>query len=130
MLEINRENNKYLSKECKLVIKAAFPEYSLQEMDNWSYDKIMKTTADAERILQLRTGNDYKIEYEIDEAKVKENNKELSMIEYLEKGIDPVVYKSAKFKNNKPLVEHPFIMGINWRDDKLVRKVGEQIHRG
>lgn len=132
ILEENRTNNMTFIKECKLIIKAAFSELSLKEINNMSYVKMMEMTADAEKILSLRgcrnsDGSLIKVEYEIDEEKIKEAEKELTDKELWAKGIDPMLYNIDKLQLKKPLIDEPFIMGPKWNDEELNRNVGRQI---
>lgn len=132
ILETSRKNNMTFIKECKLMIKAAFPEISFKEINNMSYVKIMEMTADAERILQLRgsrnsDGSFIKVDYEIDEEKVKEQETELADKELWAKGIDPMLFNIDKLQLKKILVDEPFIMGPKWNDEELNKKVGKQI---
>ncbi len=132
ILETNRESNMTFIKECKLMIKAAFPELSLKEINNMSYVKMMEMTADAEKILFLRgsrnaDGSLIKIEYEIDEEKLEEAKKELTDKELWAKGIDPMLFNIDKLQLKKPLIDEPFIVGPKWNDEELNRNVGRQI---
>lgn len=132
LLEQNRENNKTFLRECKLLIKAAFPEYSLEEINNWPYIKLMDMTAAGERILQLRgavntNGEPYEINYEIDEEKIKEKDKVPTDKELIEQHIDPMIYKANSIQLKKPLIDEPFIMGPDWNNEELNKKVGRQI---
>lgn len=134
LLEENRQKNKTFLKECKLLIKAAFPEYSLEEINNWAYTKLMEMTAAGERILQLRglitpDGEPYQIQYELDEEKIAEKDKEPTDKELIEQHIDPMLYKSNKIQLKKPLVDEPIILGPDWRNEELSNKVGKQILR-
>ena len=135
LLEENRAKNKTFTRECKLLVKAAFPEYSLEEINNWSYTKLMDMTAAGERILQLRgsitpDGEPYEIQYELDEEKIKEKKKEPTDLELIEKNIDPMIYNYSKIQLKKPFVDEPVILGPDWRNEELSKKVGEQILRG
>ena len=132
LLETSRKNNMTFIKECKLMIKAAFSELSLKEINNMSYVKIMEMTADAERILQLRgsknsDGSLIKVEYEIDEEKVKEAKTGLTDKELWSKGIDPMLFNIDKLQLKIPLVDEPFIIGPKWNDEELNKRVGKQI---
>lgn len=132
ILEENRNKNKTFLRECKLLIKAAFPEYSLREINNWSYTKLMEMTAAGERILQLRglkteDGEPFKIQFELDEEKIKEQEKELTDKELIEKNIDPMIYRADKIQLKKPLIDDPVILGPDWRNEELSIKVGRQI---
>jgi len=132
LLETSRTNNMTFIKECKLMIKAAFSELSIKEINNMSYVKIMEMTADAEKVLQLRgsrnsDGSFIKVEYEIDEEKVKDAKTELTDKELWSKGIDPMLFNIDKLQLKMPLVDEPVIMGCKWDDEELNKKVGKQI---
>jgi len=132
ILEENRKSNMTFIKECKLIIKAAFSELSLKEINDMSYVKMMEMTADAEKILSLRgcrnsDGSLIKVEYEIDDEKIKEAEKELTDKELWAKGIDPMLYNIDKLQLKKPLIDEPFIIGPKWNDEELNRNVGRQI---
>lgn len=114
------------------MIKAAFHELSLQEINNMSYVELMEMTADSERILQLRgskniDGSLIKVEYEIDEEKVKEAKKGLTDKELWSKGIDPMMFNIDKLQLKMPLIDEPVIMGSKWNDEELNKNVGKQI---
>lgn len=132
LLETSRENNMAFIKECKLMIKSAFQELSMKEINNMSYVKMMEMTADAEKILSLRgcrnsDGSFIKVEYEIDEEKLKEAKKELTDKELWSHGIDPMLFNIDKLQLKEPLIDEPFIMGPKWNDEELNEKVGRQI---
>lgn len=120
--------------QCILFVKAAFmSDYTLEEIENWSYEKLMKMTAKAERILQLRgavdpnTGEAIKLNYEIDEEKVNKPKSEMTTEEMLKKGIDPMFYHAHKIILKKPYIDLPVILGSNWKDKELSDSVGRQI---
>jgi hypothetical protein len=115
--------NKFLP-QCMLFVKAAFPEYTLEQIEDWSYEKLMEYTAKAEFILKLK-GSEYVIEYEdVDEEKPTITDDELR-----KKGIDPMMYYSNEIVLKKPLVDYPVILGSDWRNKELSDRVGEQILR-
>lgn len=119
--------------QCILFVKAAFmTEYSLDEIEGWSYEKLMEMTAKAERILQLRgatnpDGTPIKLNYEIDEEKLLNPKEEPSAKELREKGIDPMFFYADKITLKKPLIDQPVILGNNWKNEEMVKNVGRQI---
>ena len=122
--------------QCILFVKAAFEsEYTLDEIENWSYEKLMKMTAKAERILQLRgvvdpnTGEAIELNYRIDEDKLDEPKPEMSFEEMLKKGIDPMFYHADKIILKKPFIDTPIILGSDWKNKELSDSVGKQILR-
>ena len=108
-------------------------EYTLDEIENWSYEKLMKMTAKAERILQLRgaidpcTGEPVKLNYEIDEEKINKPKPEMTTEEMLKKGIDPMFYHADKIILKKPYIDLPVILGSDWKNKELSDRVGRQI---
>lgn len=120
--------------QCILFVKAAFyNEYSLEEIENWSYEKLMKMTAKAERILQIRgvvdpnTGEGIRLNYEINEEKLNNPKEEMSFEDMLKNGIDPMFYHADKIILKKPFIDDPVILGSNWKDKELSDRVGRQI---
>ena len=108
--------------QCVLFVKSAFPEYKLEEIEDWSYEKLMTMTAKAEFILKLQ-GSVYTIEYE----EIEDEKPEVTDEELLKRGVDPMMYHSNDIVLKKPLVDYPVILGSNWRDKELSDLVGKQI---
>lgn len=108
--------------QCMLFVKAAFPEYTLEQIEDFSYEKLMDLTAKAEFILKLK-GSEYVIEYE----DIEEEKPEVTDEELLSKGIDPMMYHSSDIVLKKPLIDYPVILGHNWKDKELSDLVGKQI---
>lgn len=120
--------------QCILFVKAAFSEFSLEEIEGWSYEYLMQMTAKAERILQLRgakdvNGDPIKLNYSINEEKLNEKPQEPTVQELREQGIDPMFYFSDKIVLKKPLIDYPVILGSDWKNEELSKRVGEQILR-
>lgn len=110
--------------QCTLFIKAAFPEYRLEEIEEWSYEKLMDMTAKAEFVLKLK-GSQVEIQYnkdDLEEAPVEKSDKELIL-----NGIDPMFYNSDKIQLKNPLVDYPIIHGSSWDNEELIYSVREQI---
>lgn len=134
--EEEQENLNRFIPQCILLVKAAFNnEYTLDEIENWSYEKLMKMTAKAERILQLRgvidqdTGEKIRLNYEINEDKINNPKEEMSFEDMIKKGIDPMFYHADKIVLKKPFIDTPVILGANWRNKELSDDVGRQILR-
>jgi hypothetical protein len=131
--EDNQESLKRFLPECECMVKAAFNEFSFEEIESWSYEKLMYMTARAERVLQLRAGDMQgqviKLGYEIDEEKINTPLPEPTAEELIKKGIDPMMYYSKDIVLKKPLVDDPVILGSNWRNEELMKRVGQQIHK-
>jgi hypothetical protein len=131
--EDNQEALKRFLPECMNFVKAAFNEFSYDDIESWSYEKLMNMTAKAERVLQLRAGDIggevIKLGYEIDEEKINNPPPEPTAEELIKQGIDPMLYFSKDIVLKKPLVDDPVILGSDWRNEELMKRVGKQIHK-
>lgn len=114
--------------QCTLFIKAAFPEYSLIEIEEWGYEKLMDMTAKAEFVLKIR-GSDYKIEYNRDDLNNESSDTRISDKELIQNGIDPMLYNSNEIQLRKPLIDYPVILGNSWDREELIKDVRQQILR-
>lgn len=115
--------NTFLS-QCTLFIKAAFPEYKLEEIENWNYEKLMDMTAKAEFVLKIQ-GSDFEIQYnkeDLSKEVVERTDKELT-----ENGIDPMFYYSDRINLKKPFINYPIILGSSWDREDLIDNVRQQI---
>lgn len=126
-LEDSRQHiNKFVT-QCALFVKAAFiSEFSLDEIESWSYEKLVEMAAKAERILELR-GSEQKLEYEIDESKSTAKQQKIDPKKLLKNGIDPMFYYSNEIILKKPLIDYPIILGPDWHNKELSDSVGRQI---
>lgn len=113
--------------QCILIVKAAFEEYTLEEIQEWNYDKLMDMLAKAEYVLKLR-GRDVKIECDIEEIDPKESRRK-SDAELVHNGIDPMFYYAEEIKLKADQVDKPVILGNNWREEGLIKDVQNQIRR-
>lgn len=131
--EEEQEKLKRFVPECISFIKAAFNEFSFEEIEGWSYEKLMEMTAKAERVLQIRAGDMnrqvIKLGYEIDEEKLNAPPEKPKPEDLIKKGIDPMMYYAKDIILKKPLVDDPFILGSDWKNEELMKRVGQQIHR-
>lgn len=131
--EDNQEALKRFVPECMCFVKAAFNEFSFDDIESWSYEKLMDMTAKAERVLQIRAGDMQgeiiKLGYEIDEEKINNPAPPPTSEELIKQGIDPMLYFSKDIVLKKPLVDDPVILGSDWRNEELMKRVGKQIHK-
>lgn len=111
--------------QCSLFIKAAFPEYKLEEIENWNYERLMDMTAKAEFVLKIQ-GSDYEIQYNKEELKEIVDD-DVSDRELVENGIDPMFYHSDKITLKKPFINYPIILGSSWNREDLIKDVRQQI---
>lgn len=117
-----------LIEKCRLLIKAAFDEYTLDEMENWSYEKIMRKVAQAEYVLSLRGCPKHALEYDKEQI-LNSSDEEASDEELIKNNIDPMLYYSNKFKPTDPLIDLPFGIGSDWNNEKVIAGVRKQIYR-
>lgn len=111
--------------QCSLFIKAAFPEYTLNEIEEWSYEKLMDMTAKAEFVLKIQ-GSQFEIKYNKDEIE-NPNEEKIEDRELYKNGIDPMFYYSDTIKLRNPLISYPIILGSSWDREELIKDVREQI---
>lgn len=111
--------------QCSLFVKSAFPEYTLDEIEEWNYERLMDMTAKAEFVLKIK-GSQFEIKYDKDEI---ENctKEEIDDKTLYESGIDPMFYYSDKIKLRSPLISYPIILGSSWDREELVEDVRQQI---
>lgn len=125
-LDLSREKLNRFYDQCVLVIKAAFQEYALEEIQDWNYEKLVDMVAKAEYVLKLR-GNEVKLECEVEELDIKTDTN--SDNELISNGIDPMFYYSDQIELKKDFIDKPVILGNNWRDERLIESVRKQISR-
>ena len=116
------------------LIKAFMPEYSYEEMEEWTWGKLMYMTVRAERIATLK-GFDWHIEDQ-SEAYMQEVNKitmdNKDFIKSLqENGIDPMYYFSEELKDTfkRDILDFPLIGGIHWNDEVVLDVIRQQIRK-
>lgn len=123
--------------KCMCFIKSAFPEYDFDEMEGWTFEQLLKTSAKAEYILQMKGYNvalTQNSEAVLEEAKANENladSKEF--INELDKnGIDPMQYFKNDIVNDLKVnyIEEPLIGSIYWEDDDVINGIQRQMEKG
>lgn len=120
--------------QCMDLIKAFIPEYTYEEMEDWTWSKLMQMTVRAEKVALLK-GFDWKIEDKSSEYmdRIKDINIEnKEFIEELEKNnIDPMLYFADDLQNinKKQIIDFPIIGGIHWNDEVILNVIREQIRK-
>ena len=100
-----------------LFIKAAFPEFSLNEIEQWNIDRIIKTAAKADFVMMIK-GAKYSLtknEEQNESEETAEEIKDISSIELREHGIDPMYYFRDKLVKDNNIIDFPFLSGNDWR---------------
>lgn len=121
-----------LETQCMDLIKAFIPEYTYEEMSEWTWQKLMMITARAERVAFLK-GFDWKIEDKSKEyaeglKSIDIENKEF--IEELKKnGVDPMFYFADELKDigKHDVLDFPLIGGTHWQNEEILNVIREQI---
>lgn len=125
----NEINNNF-EYQCESIIKCAFPEYSIEDIKAFTFDKLIEITARAEFILNLK-GYNIKIvnkEEEIKELAEKENLSEFSktLMLYMQ-GVDPMYLYSDQLEFKKDVITYPLIGSYYWNMEELSSGIRKQI---
>lgn len=120
--------------QCMDLIKAFIPEYTYEEMEEWTWEKLMQVTVRAEKVAALK-GFDWSLKdesegYMQEMEKINSDNKEF--IKELESnGIDPMLYFQDEIKHTfkKEIVDFPLIGGTHWNDEVILGVIREQIRK-
>lgn len=117
--------------ECMSVIKAAMGEYTYEEMEDWTWQRLMDYVSRAERILELRGIDAVHLERNNEEAQEEApltiDNKEF-VEKLVEKGIDPMFYFKEEVKPRKAeLIDFPLIGGSHWQSEEVLNAIREQM---
>lgn len=119
--------NTNVEAQIPIIIKTAFTEFTFEQIESWTIDKLLRMFARALWALQLR-GIDmshYSIEYREEvEKTMKEKEAEIR-----ERGGDPVLELYAEYKPSRNVIDMPFIMGKHWRNEELTNATQIQLHR-
>lgn len=126
------KENVNLETQCMDLIKAFIPEYTYEEMEEWTWEKLMFVTARAEKIAELK-GFDWHIQDQTEEYvnelnKINSDNKEF-INELQNNGIDPMFYFSDEIKSTftHDIIDFPLIGGGRWDDEVVLSAIREQI---
>lgn len=120
--------------QCMDLIKAFIPEYTYEEMEEWTWEKLMQITVRAEKVAALK-GFDWSLKDESEQyieemQNINSENKEF--IKELESnGIDPMFYFEDEIKHTfkKEIVDFPLIGGTHWNDEVILGVIREQIRK-
>lgn len=138
MLEVYRGQMENFDMQCKNIIKAAFyNEFTYEEMDSWSWYKLLNYAIRGETVLRYRK-EDIKL---VDTRKDENGNlipieeKELTDEEYKEylkelreNGIDPMLYlHTNKNINGNPIIDVPFLGGVHWQRSDVIDAIRRQM---
>lgn len=129
-----REAKEYANLEiqCMDLIKAFIPEYTYEEMEEWTWQKLMYMTVRAEKVAALK-GFDWHIQDQTEEYmneinKINSDNTEF-IKELQSNGIDPMYYFSEELQSNfkREIIDFPLIGGTHWNDEVILDAIRKQI---
>ena len=123
-----------LETQCMDLIKAFIPEYTYEEMEEWTWEKLMQITVRAEKVAALR-GFEWSLKDESEQyieemQNINSDNKDF--IKELEtNGIDPMFYFEDEIKHTfkKEVLDFPLIGGSHWNDEVVLSVIREQIRK-
>lgn len=134
ILKEYREAKEYVNLEiqCMDLIKAFIPEYTYEEMEEWTWQKLMHMTVRAEKVAELK-GFDWHIQDQTEEYmneinKINSDNKEF-IKELQTNGIDPMYYFSDELQSGfrREIIDFPLIGGTHWNDEVILDAIRKQI---
>ena len=123
-----------LETQCMDLIKAFIPEYTYEEMEEWTWEKLMQVTVRAEKVAALK-GFDWSLkdeseQYIEDMQSINSDNKEF-LQELETNGIDPMFYFEDEIKHTfkKEVLDFPLIGGSHWNNEVILSVIREQIRK-
>ena len=126
----NAKNNITLEEQCMDMIKAFIPEYTYEEMKDWTWQQLMEITARAERIARLK-GFDYKLNDKTKDMEEEYNQMNSDNPEFIENlykhGIDPMFHFKSELKLENDILEFPLILGTSYNDEVILDAIRKQI---
>lgn len=118
-----------LEENAMLLIKSFIPEYTFEEMEEWTWERLMKAAARAEKIANLK-GYDYHLKDHSDEVIEEYNNLNSDNKEFIQdlyqNGVDPMVYFKDEFVFKNEIVDFPLIGGSHWDDEVILDAIRKQ----
>lgn len=123
-----------LETQCMDLIKAFIPEYTYEEMEEWTWEKLMQITVRAEKVAALRgfewSLKDKSEQYIEEMQNINSENKEF-LKELETNGIDPMFYFEDEIKHTfkKEVLDFPLIGGSHWNDEVVLSVIREQIRK-
>lgn len=142
-LDINKILDKYyiakeklnqFDEQCIALVKASFPEYSYEDINEWTWERLIEMTARAEKILQIKGVNIHlvnnmdKLEEELEEKASTFDKYEFAN-DLRKQGIDPMNYFKDEIFEEKPYIEYPIIGGLDWKDEGVLNAIRKQMEK-
>ena len=124
------KNNSNLFQQCMDLIKAFIKDYSYEEMEDWTWSKMMEMTARAENVAALQ-GYDYHISKKEDASNTKmsiHNQEDVNTV--INNKMNPLLYFEKEIQEevnlNNNMLEIPFIIGTGWNNKELLNGFRKQ----
>lgn len=112
------------------MIKAFIPEYTYEEMKDWTWQQLMETTARAERIAKLK-GFDYHLNDKTKDMEEEYNQMNSNNPEFIKNlyqhGIDPMFHFKSELKLENDIIDFPLIIGTSYDNEVILDAVRQQI---
>lgn len=131
---IQKEKLNQFDEQCMAVVKSSFPEYSYEEIMEWTWEKLIQMTARAEKILQIKGVNIQLVNNleQVDEE-VKSHEDEFDKDDFVknlrEKGIDPMKYFKDEIFIENQYIEYPIISGGDWKNEGVLDAIRTQMEK-
>jgi hypothetical protein len=113
-----------LYQQCMDLIKAFIGDYTYEEMEDWTWQKLMDMTVRAENIAKLQ-GYDYHITKNEDaNIQTPSIHNENDVNNVIKQKINPLIFfkeeiqKEVNLNNN--IIDNPFIIGKSWNNKELL----------
>ena len=114
------------------IVKMAFPEFTFEEMEEWTWDQTFKVAVRAEYILNQTHFRDNPLE--LVERKIPQTSqpgpdRDALEKELIENGVDPMIYFQKELDMKSPYVDFPLIGGAHWQNEDIVNEIRRQMER-
>ena len=115
---------------CYALIKMAFPEFTFEEMEEWTWDKVFKVATKAEYILNETQFRENPIQLVQTNAAPKQQMERIDFVQELrQQGVDPMKYFWNEINNKPQFVDFPLIGGAHWKNEGVLNEIRRQMER-
>lgn len=134
MLEKKSENN-YFFIQCQNIVKAAFPEYSYDDIKQWTWNKLIEYAVRAEAVINMRNSGNLElqdtrenIENTEEKNSATEDYKNVGHILRMQ-GIDPILQYGKSLVTKNDIMDYPLLGGLYWNEDGVLNEIRKQINK-
>ena len=114
------------------LVKAAFPEYSFDEIEEWPWSRLIDMVSKAETVLELQ-GLEISLINNLDELQEQKNEKLSEDTEFIlelrASGIDPMVYFKDEIEFKEEYSDFPLIGGRHWDNEDVLYAIRRQMEK-